>query len=209
MAARVLTSAGFKPTNDPIPSDKPAGAVLGSTPNAGVMAAPGTVVKVETSNGKSGMPDVVGKKVEDAQSLLVQKGYTNVKTQVVAPDDGSDFAAGVVWKSDPPKDTTVTKDQQITLFVVPEKPAAPAPSVTKVDPAGGSMAGGTEVTIEGTNLGGVTSVTFGGATGTNLKHDGDKIKVTTPPHAPGPVTVTLVSAGGNVSAPNAFTYTAP
>src|SRR6266545_4579866 len=103
----------------PATRDKPAGTVLGSTPKAGTQAAPGTTVQVQTSNGKAGMPDVVGKKATEAQILLAQQGYTNVKPVEAVPTDGSDYAAGVVWKSDPPKDTPVTKDQQIILSVVP------------------------------------------------------------------------------------------
>jgi eukaryotic-like serine/threonine-protein kinase len=207
-AADALTAAGFTPAEDPVNSDKPAGAVLGSTPKAGTMAAPETTVKVQTSNGKSGLPDLVGKNVNDARILLAQNGYTNVKTQEAPPDDGSDFSTGTVWKTDPAKGVPITKDQQVTLFVVPQKTAPPAPTITGIDPAGGPAAGGTEVTIEGANLDGVTSVTFDGTAGSNLKHDGDKVRVTTPPHAPGAVTVTLISTGGNVAAPNAFTYAA-
>jgi serine/threonine-protein kinase len=205
-AAQQLTAAGFKPVEQQIASDKPAGTVLGSTPKAGVLALPGSTVQVQTSNGKTGLPDVVGKPATEALSLLGQQGYTNVKTQDSPPTDGTDFPTGTVWKTDPPKGTTVTKDQQITLFLVPQK-VTPTPAITSIGPDSGPQAGGTVVTIKGTNLAGVTSVTFGGTAGTDLKHEGDDtIKVTTPPMQAGPVIVTMVTATGNVSAPTPFSY---
>src|SRR5262249_2657398 len=143
-AAQALTSAGFTPVEDDVNSDKPAGTVLGSTPKAGVMVVPGTTVKVQTSNGRSGLPQGVGKKVDEVQILLAQMGYTNVKAQVTPPDDGSDYPSGSVWKSDPVAGVPVTKDQQVTLFVVPEKAAPPAPTITNIQPTGGPAAGGTD-----------------------------------------------------------------
>ena len=208
-ASQALTTAGFTPVEAPVNSAKPAGTVLGSTPKAGTMAAPGSTVQVQTSNGKTGMPDEVGKSATDAQVDLAKKGYTNVKVQEAAPTDGSDFNTGTVWKTDPAKDTAVTKDQQITLFTVPPK-AAPSPTVTSFGPAGGPQAGGTQVTIKGDNLDVVTSVTFGGTAGTELNHKGsDTITVKTPPGAaPGEVAVVLVTDAGPVPISDTFTYNA-
>jgi beta-lactam-binding protein with PASTA domain/tRNA A-37 threonylcarbamoyl transferase component Bud32 len=206
-AAQALTTAGLTPVEALTNSDKPVGTVLGSTPKAGTMVAPGSKVEVQTSNGKTGMPDVVGKPATDAQLLLVGLGYTKVTKQDSPPTDGTDYPTGTVWKTDPPKGTTVTKDQQITLFVVPEKAATP-PTVTSFGPNSGPKEGGTVVTITGANLSAVTAVMFGSTAGTDLKHKGDDtIEVTTPGvPAPGQVAVALVTGGTTVPTSNTFTY---
>ena len=56
------------------------------------------------------------------------------------------------------------------------------PAVTTVTPAVGPVAGATPVTITGTNLGGITSVTFGGnpATGVTVNGAGTSLTATTP-----------------------------
>jgi beta-lactam-binding protein with PASTA domain/tRNA A-37 threonylcarbamoyl transferase component Bud32 len=208
-AAAALTGAQLKPTAAPVNSTQPEGTVLGSTPAAGTQVAPGTAVQVQVSNGKAGMPDVIGKSSQEAQLLLAQQGYANVSLQPLAPTDGTDFPSGSVWKTNPAKDTPITKDQQITLFTVPDKPVTPAPTITGVSPGSGPQAGGVEVTIQGTNLGSVSGVMFGDTAGTNLVHVNETtIKVTTPAHAAGQVAVTLVAPTGNVPLANGFTYEA-
>jgi serine/threonine-protein kinase len=208
-ARTALKALGFGVQPVRMNSDKPEGTILGSSPPASTEAKIGTLVAIQLSNGKSGMPNVVGKTTDNAKGFLDAQGYTNVQVQEAAPSDGTDFASGRVWKTDPAADTFVTKDQKIVLYVVPEKPTqtpSPSPTITNIQPNSGPAAGGTEVTIEGTDLDSVTGVTFGGVTGVNFQVQGNKITVTTPAHAPGTVTITLVRAAGNVPAENAFTY---
>ncbi|MFN8508735.1 MAG: IPT/TIG domain-containing protein, partial [Dehalococcoidia bacterium] len=86
----------------------------------------------------------------------------------------------------------------------------PAPTVTNVSPGTGSSAGGTVVTITGTNLSALTDVTFGGVSGTGLSVNSDtQIQVTTPTHAAGVVDVIVTTTGGaSATGPAAqFTYT--
>ncbi|WP_416193271.1 IPT/TIG domain-containing protein [Nitrobacter sp. TKz-YC01] len=87
--------------------------------------------------------------------------------------------------------------------------AAPAPTVTSVAPNTGPPAGGTPVTITGTNFTGATAVTFGGtpATGVTVVND-TTITATTPAHAAGAVAVAVTTSGGTNSLPNGFTYSA-
>jgi len=94
---------------------------------------------------------------------------------------------------------------------------AQAPTVTSVSPTSGPSAGGTEVTITGTNL--LTKVqciipcparvTFGDVT-VDVKSEADKrLVVDTPPHAPGTVDLIVqVSAEEPVRITNGFTYLA-
>ena len=87
---------------------------------------------------------------------------------------------------------------------------AVAPTVTSVSPNSGPTAGGTSVTITGTNLTGATSVTFGGASATNVVvTNSTTITAKTPAHAAGAVTVTVTTSGGTGSKTSAYTYVAP
>lgn len=85
--------------------------------------------------------------------------------------------------------------------------AQPA-TVSSISPATGLAAGGTVTTSTGTNLFGVTAVTFGGASATAVSVTSDgKVKATTPPHAAGAVTVVYTDNSGPVSKPAFYTYT--
>jgi uncharacterized protein (TIGR03437 family) len=63
------------------------------------------------------------------------------------------------------------------------------------------------VTISGTNLGGATGVSFGGAAAKIAADSGTQITATSPAGTAGTVTVTVTAAGGTASA--SFTYTPP
>jgi hypothetical protein len=82
-----------------------------------------------------------------------------------------------------------------------------AATVSSVAPAVGPAAGGTVVTVTGTNLTGVSKVTFGGTAGTNLTAvSGTQVKVTAPAHAAGAVDVVVSDDSGDVTKTGAFTY---
>src|SRR4029077_2020883 len=85
-----------------------------------------------------------------------------------------------------------------------------APSVSSVSPNNGPVAGGTGVTITGTNFVSGATVTFGGTAATNVVvTNGTTITATTPAHAAGAVTVTVTNPdtqSGNLA--NGFTYVA-
>lgn len=85
------------------------------------------------------------------------------------------------------------------------------PALTSVSPASGSTAGGTAVTLTGSNFDGSCTVDFGGAAGTAVAvANATTIMASTPPHAAGTVTVTVTCTGGAASLTNAFTFnTAP
>ena len=73
-----------------------------------------------------------------------------------------------------------------------------APSVTGISPAAGPLAGGTSVTITGTNLAGATAVKFGATAVTTffISNTGTQIVVNSPAGSAGTVDVTVVTPGG-------------
>jgi large repetitive protein len=91
-------------------------------------------------------------------------------------------------------------------------PPPPVPTVTSINPTGGSTAGGTVVTITGTGFTGATAVKFGTAAATGVTVDSDaQIHATSPAGSAGVVHITVTTPGGTSAATSAdqFTYSAP
>jgi fibronectin type 3 domain-containing protein len=86
-----------------------------------------------------------------------------------------------------------------------------SPTVNSVSANSGPTAGGTAVTISGTNFAAGATVAFGGAAATNVVVvSGTQITATTPPGTVGAATVTVTNPGAQSgSLPNGFTYAAP
>ena len=85
----------------------------------------------------------------------------------------------------------------------------PVPTVTSISPATGPSAGGTAVTITGTNLTGATAVTIGGVAATGITVvNATTITATTPAHAAGPVDVVVTTPGGSATGTGIYTYVA-
>jgi alpha-tubulin suppressor-like RCC1 family protein len=85
------------------------------------------------------------------------------------------------------------------------------PTVSKVSPHEGAMAGGTSVTITGANFGGASAVHFGAAAATSFKVESSSTITATAPAGSGTVDVTVTTASGT-SAPgiaDRFTYRTP
>lgn len=83
-------------------------------------------------------------------------------------------------------------------------------SVDTVSPDYGSVDGGTSVTITGTGLAGVTGVTFGGSSATNLVIVNDtELTCDTPAHAAGVVDVVATNPISSDTVTDGFTYYAP
>jgi formylglycine-generating enzyme required for sulfatase activity len=81
-------------------------------------------------------------------------------------------------------------------------------TVTSVTPLQGSILGGTQITINGTNLGGATSVTIGGVPATNVVAvSSTTVTAVTPAGSVGAVDVTVSGLKNTATAANAFTYT--
>lgn len=88
--------------------------------------------------------------------------------------------------------------------------AVDAPTITSVSPNSGSRNGGTVVTLTGTNLTGVSAVSFGGAAGGDIIIDSPtQLRVTTPARWDGVMDVTVTGPGGSAVSTGAFTYVSP
>jgi hypothetical protein len=88
---------------------------------------------------------------------------------------------------------------------------APLPTIKKLSPKKGTTAGGTPVTITGTNFTGVTAVKFGSSDGTIDASSETSITVETPPESAGKVAVSVTTPNGT-SAPSSkaeFKFEAP
>ena len=86
----------------------------------------------------------------------------------------------------------------------------PAPTVTTIAPSSGSTAGGTAVTITGSNFSGVTGVTVGGAACASVTVvSATSITCTTPARSVGAASVLVATYGGTNVANALFAYVAP
>ncbi|OGT41708.1 MAG: hypothetical protein A3F13_03015 [Gammaproteobacteria bacterium RIFCSPHIGHO2_12_FULL_40_19] len=82
----------------------------------------------------------------------------------------------------------------------------PPPTITTLSPPTGSTAGGTSVTINGTNFSDATSVTFGGTAATMGTNTATAVTATTSAHAAGTVDVTVTTPYGTATLSNSYTY---
>ncbi|KIF04143.1 hypothetical protein PL81_20225 [Streptomyces sp. RSD-27] len=83
----------------------------------------------------------------------------------------------------------------------------PPATISNISPATGPAAGGTVVTITGSNLDGVADVKFGATPGTALKVlSSGRLQVTTPAGATGAVNVVVGDEAGAVTKTAGFTY---
>ena len=102
------------------------------------------------------------------------------------------------------------RHKDISLVVSSKKPGVP--TVTGLSPGSGSTAGGTIVTITGTNLSNATKVKFGTTAVTHFNsNSATQIRVAAPAHAAQTVNVTVITAGGTSTISNSdkFIYEAP
>ena len=103
-----------------------------------------------------------------------------------------------------PNGTSATSSDDQFTFVTP-------PAITSLTPASGTTAGGTVVTITGTNLSNATQILFNGVAGTSTSSTATTATVTAPAHAAGQVDVNLVTAGGTtpLTTGDHYTFIAP
>jgi hypothetical protein len=117
--------------------------------------------------------------------------------------------------------TVVSTDLTNGILVDPENndsvtatctAGTPAPTISGVSPNTGLTAGGTVVSITGTNLTGATAVNFGANAATSVMvNSATSVTATSPAGSAGVVDVTVTTPGGTsaTSAADQFTYIAP
>ena len=94
----------------------------------------------------------------------------------------------------------ITQAQLDALYAEPT--ATPA-----LSPASGTTAGGTTVTITGTDLGDTTGVTFGGTAATSVTPISDtQVTCVTPAKTAGALNVVITTPAGSVTKTNGYTY---
>ena len=80
-------------------------------------------------------------------------------------------------------------------------------TITSVTPLHGSILGGTQITINGTNLAGTTAVKIGGVDCNNLQvFSSTLVKAVTPAGSAGEVPISVITPAGTLLAPTPFTY---
>lgn len=86
----------------------------------------------------------------------------------------------------------------------------PVPAVTEIAPTSGSVSGGTELKLTGTNLTGASAVKFGTLTASNFKVESDTEIVATAPKSQKvgavDITVTTLAGSSSTSREDRFTY---
>jgi formylglycine-generating enzyme required for sulfatase activity len=87
---------------------------------------------------------------------------------------------------------------------------AELPTLSSVAPTSGSNAGGTTITLTGTNLSGATSVMVGGNPATNVTVvSPTSVTAVTPAGAVGPASVSVTTPSGTATLSSGFTYVVP
>jgi hypothetical protein len=97
------------------------------------------------------------------------------------------------------------------LKVTGTAPPPPAPTVSALSPSSGPAAGGTSVTITGTNLTGATSVTFGSTAAASFAVTSSTSATATAPPGSGTVDLHVTTPGGTSAATSAdrYSYVSP
>lgn len=196
-------------------------------------------VTVKNSNGASTMPEAfVFQDPPDLISVSPGSGLFSGGTAVTL--SGSDFCdigtTTVSFGDEPASNVAVRSPTQITCVTPAHSPGAvdvvvtnefgsdtlvdgftynPAPdppTVSGVTPGYGGAAGGTAITISGSDFTTTedTSVTIGGSAGLNVVVvNQTTITCTTPAHSAGSVDVTVGNQNGSSTLPQCFTYYGP
>jgi hypothetical protein len=178
------------------------------TPKASAISATaGVLFKGEVATFTDGKPDAP---ISDFASKIDWGDGTTSAGTVTSVSGGYSVAGSHTYSTPGPYQTTISifdKDGSSASVQGSANVATPPPTVTGVSPSVGPAAGGTSVTITGTNLNGATAVKFGAAAATIASDGATSITATAPPGT-GTVDVTVTTAGGTsaTSGADQFTY---
>jgi hypothetical protein len=97
----------------------------------------------------------------------------------------------------------------VTTISVTVTDPSTTPSISQISPANGPAAGGTSITMNGANLRGDCTISFGGVPATNVAFiSASSMTATTPEHAAGAADVTLSCGSDTFNLARGFTYLA-
>ncbi|MFI6368536.1 Stk1 family PASTA domain-containing Ser/Thr kinase [Nocardia sp. NPDC050630] len=85
----LVDSSGFKITIQEVPSAKPKGEVIATTPSGGTTADKGSTVTVQVSSGDIVMPSLIGLTTAQAVDKLRQAGWTGTSAQISQSTQGT------------------------------------------------------------------------------------------------------------------------
>ena len=183
----VMQMATFSAVSGPAPT------VISVSPNSGP-AAGGTAVTIAGTSFAAGATVAFGS--APATNVVVVNGTTITVTTPAG-------SAG-------PATVTVTNTGSQSGSLANGYTYMVVPTVGSVAPNSGPAAGGTAVTITGTNFASGATVTFGSAAAANVVVvNSTTITATTPAGTAGAVTVTVTVSGQSGSLWNGFTYVVP
>ncbi|MGP8241047.1 MAG: IPT/TIG domain-containing protein, partial [Solirubrobacteraceae bacterium] len=168
-----------------------------------------TVTKVEPGEGPvaGGTPvTITGTNFTGAKEVkfgsVVAKGFTVVSATSITVESPAEVSAATV------NVVVTTVGGKSAVSSADDFTYVAAPTVTKVAPVEGPVAGGTKVTITGTHLTGAKEVKFGSVSATNVVVvSSTSITATAPAGTAGPVDVTVTTVGGTSATSGADHYT--
>lgn len=167
---------------------------------SGAATVSGTGLQTFTANLPIKAGDLIG---VDPTSATDEIGFATVGGSAYASIFPTPFDGATV----PPRPTQSGEEIELSAEV------EPAPTISSVAPSAGSIAGGTTVTISGTNFTAANAVNFGTTPASSFTVESDsKITAIAPPSSvPGMVDVSVSSLAGTspaVREEDKFTYTA-
>jgi hypothetical protein len=121
--------------------------------------------------------------------------------------DGDPSYLGCVANTDSPAGNPDPSKNNDYYIPAVQFVAYAVPTITGVDPTSGPIAGGTTVTVTGTNFTGASAVDFGTSAATSFSVVSDtQITATTPAGTAGPTGVSVTTVGGTATDSGGFTY---
>ncbi|HEX7152071.1 MAG TPA: carboxypeptidase regulatory-like domain-containing protein [Thermoanaerobaculia bacterium] len=127
---------------------------------------------------------------------ITLNGSTGALSGTLTPAGSYSFE---IMATDTASNCRGTRDYTIDIVPGP-------PTFTSLSPTVGPSSGGQNVTISGSSLTTVASVSFGGTDGTILTVTDTSVVVRTPPHAAGFVDVTVNTSGGSATLTSAYQF---
>jgi formylglycine-generating enzyme required for sulfatase activity len=189
VAVGVITPSGTAALANAFTYQAPGPVITSIAPNTGSTMG-GTVVTITGTN----LATTTSVRFGSVNASIIGTNATSVG--VVAP-------AGSVG----PVTVSLTTSSGTTNFPNGFTYQSTSPIISSVAPNVGSRNGGTTITITGVNLTGTQWVRVGNSFASNVTVvNANTITAVTPGGPPGPATVSLQTASGTASSPNAFTF---